>query len=116
MHYAREWLLFASTDGSIYAKTTPHGGESGPVGLVASGFSEVTSISSMDSFIYVADKNTGIFAIETREDGSFSEVRRINPKTGMDNVKTMVTVSLKAIRGFFVTGFTIFMASLVMIV
>ena len=89
LYYSNDWLLFATIDGSLYAKSA----DSDTVGLVAQGFNEVASISSMDSFIYIADKDSGIFAIESKDDGTFSEVRRIPAKTGMESVKNMVAVA-----------------------
>ena len=77
LYYSNDWLLFATIDGSLYAKLS----ESDTVGLVAQGFNQVVSISSMDSFIYIADKDVGIFAIESKNDGTFSTVRKIPAKT-----------------------------------
>ena len=44
----------------------------------------------MDNFIYVADRQKGLFAIEIKTDGTFSEVRTVPgagskawPKTGV---------------------------------
>jgi hypothetical protein len=46
MHFAHDWLMFATQDGAVYAKMTTD--PASPAGLVASGFTEVSDISSMD--------------------------------------------------------------------
>lgn len=45
---------------------------------MAGGFDNLVSVASYDEFIYVADGETGIFAIEAYQDGSFSEPRQFN--------------------------------------
>ena len=58
--------------------------------------------------MYVADKANGIFAIESKADGSFSEVRRVPKQSGMESVSTMVAVAMQAVyliaASTFITG------------
>ena len=98
IHYVREWLIFATNNGSIYAKKSPHDGAPTHASLVASNFDEVVSIANLDTYIYIADKSEGLYAIKVNEDGTFSQVQKLK-KAGqkpIPAIKSLLTMRLGA--------------------
>ena len=85
LDYKNQFLFFIGEDtndsskDAVYYKNIPLSGEVHQVvNKVAGGFDNLVSVASYDEFIYVADGETGIFAIEAYQDGSFSEPRQFN--------------------------------------
>jgi hypothetical protein len=77
LHYIRDWLLFATSDGALYVKKSSQIGGGTKASLVADGFSDIVSIATLDTFIYVADKKAGLLAIKVKDDGTFSQVKQV---------------------------------------
>lgn len=98
----KKWLLFANSDGDVYAKAALSTKET-KYDKIASGFSDIVGISNLDTFIYVADRRLGLYAIEINPDGTFSDVKVVPgagskawPKTG---VNSMITIRMVAALG-----------------
>ncbi len=46
--------------------------------MITDGFKDISTIGAFDSFIYIADKSMGIYAIEAFGNDEFSEPRKMN--------------------------------------
>ena len=91
-------MIFATNNGSIYAKKSPHDGAPTHASLVASNFDEVVSIANLDTYIYIADKSEGLYSIRVNEDGTFSQVQQLK-KAGnkpIPAIKSLITMRLAA--------------------
>lgn len=118
LFYRKEFLFFIAPgnktdEKAIYYKSVPRTGEITPVvNKVVDGFKALVSVSTLDEFIYFADSEVGIVAVESYHDGTFSEGRVISLNTGdvTDPVapmpQTMVIFAMGAIHNI-VFGFSI---------
>ena len=116
LFYGEEFLFFIGPGNStnttsrsaIYYKNVPKTGEITPiVHRVIDGFEDLVSVTAIDEFIYFADSELGIFAVESYQDGTFSEARPISLHTGdalkpvAPMPKTMVIFALGGIHNIF---------------
>ena len=118
LFYGNEFLFFigpgnstnTTSKAAIYYKNVPKTGEITPiVNRVIDGFTDLVSVTAIDEFIYFADSNLGVFAIEAYPDGTFSEARPITLHTG-DTLKpiasmptTMIIFAMSGMHGIFIS-------------
>lgn len=84
LYYKKELLFFVApsqqavpsatlTNTAIYFKAVPKTGEhSNQINFVTDQFQDIVSLATLDNYIYVADGEEGFYAIESKEDGSYS--------------------------------------------
>lgn len=61
------------TNTAIYFKAVPKTGEhSKKITFVSDKFQNIVSLATIDNFIYVADGKEGFYAIESKDDGTYS--------------------------------------------
>ena len=66
---------------ALYYKNLPKAADSKKSGdprMITDSFKDIGTISAFDSFIYVADKTMGLYAIEAFGNDEFSEPRKMN--------------------------------------
>ena len=83
-----------SESSAIYYKNMPRSGEvSDTTKLIASGFSNIVSISSLGGYIYVADNFKGLYSIEAFPEDEFSAPKPIVIESHDADVSMVAMVS-----------------------
>ena len=118
LHLKNHLLFFVSdSNRALYVKDSYHnGGKSAHVSLVAQKFDNLVSISSFDKFVYVADREKGIFAIETFSNGTYSNPRVMPHTKNWFNQSPVTAMVMFESFGFYsLTSYMVLLASVLIL-